>query len=95
MVGLQAVHIRAFLWRPVVKVVMDHVVHDVAAQSPDKHRHRNDLREHAAENCVETSHHQGGQAGGEDQPRAVKWRLCTRRFDMIGRSGWQYDPRMI
>lgn len=36
-VGLQAVHVRAPLGRAIVKVVVDHVVHDVAAQSSDKH----------------------------------------------------------
>lgn len=74
-VGLQAVHVRAPLGGTVVKVVVDHVVHDVATQTSDEHGRTEDLRERPAEDQIETPHHQGGQAGGEDQPRAVKRRL--------------------
>lgn len=56
-VGLQAVHVRAFLWRAVVKVVVNHVVHDVATQPSDKHGHREDVWERVAEDRVEASHH--------------------------------------
>lgn len=79
MVGLQAVHVRASLWRAVMKVVVDHVVHDVATQSSDKHGNPKDLGEQAVEDRVETSHHQGGQAGREDQPGAVKRRLWRQK----------------
>lgn len=79
-VGLQAVHIRASLWRAVMKVVVDHIVHDVATQTPDKHAYPQDIWQHVAEDHIETSHHQGGQAGGEDEPRAVKRRLWTNKF---------------
>ena len=74
-VGLQAVHVRAPLRRAVVKVVVDHVVHHVAAESPDEQGRPEDLWERVLQEDVETPHHQGGQAGGEDQPGAVKRRL--------------------
>lgn len=56
-VGLQGVHIRASLWRAVMKVVVDHVVHDVATQTPDKHAYPQDIWQHDAEDYIETSHH--------------------------------------
>lgn len=56
-VGLQAVHIRASLWRAVVKVVVDHIVHYVATQSPDKYAYPKDIWHRVAKDYVETSHH--------------------------------------
>lgn len=74
-VGLQAVHVRASLWGAVVQVVVDHVVHHVAAQSANKHAYPQDLRQNVAEKHVEAPDHEGGQARREDQARAVKRRL--------------------
>lgn len=74
-VGLQAVHVRPSLGGAVVQVVVDHVVHHVAAQPANKHAHPQDLRQQVAEEHVETPDHEGGQAGREDQAGAVKRRL--------------------
>lgn len=48
-VGLQAVEVRASFWRAVVKIVVDHIVHDVAAQPSDKHGHPKDVWERVSE----------------------------------------------
>lgn len=74
-VGLQTVHVRPSLGRAVVQVVVDHVVHHVAAQSANKHAHPQDLWQYVAEEHIESPNHQGGQAGWEDQTGAVKRRL--------------------
>lgn len=66
-VGLQAVHVRASLGGPVVKVVVDHVVDDVAAQASHKDARAHRLRQRAAQDQVERAHYQRGQAGREDQ----------------------------
>lgn len=75
MVGLQAVQVRASLWRAIVKVVVDHVVHDVAAQPTNKHRHTEGLGQRLTERHIEQPHHYGGQPRRKDEPRAVEWRL--------------------
>lgn len=80
MIGLQTVHVRASLGGAVVQVVVDHVVHHVAAQSADKHAQPQDLWQHVAQEHVETPDHKGGQAGREDQAGAVKRRLRGENF---------------
>ena len=70
-----------------MKVVVDHVVDDVATQSSNKHGYPKDLWEHAVEDRIETSHHQRGQHGREDQPGAVKRRLWRKKFDVTGAAG--------
>lgn len=57
MVGLQAVHIRPSFGGTVVKVVVDHVVNHVAAQSPDKDANPDDVWQRVAEDKVERAHH--------------------------------------
>lgn len=57
MVGLQAVHVRPSLRRAVVKVVVNHVVDHVAAQSSDKQTLPDDLWESVLKDGVETSNH--------------------------------------
>lgn len=74
-VGLQAVHVRASLWGTIVQVVVDHVVHHVAAQSADKNTCSEGLGQRVAEEHVETPDHKGGKAGGKDQTGTIKRRL--------------------
>lgn len=88
-VGLQAVHVRPSLGGAVVQVVVDHVVHHVAAQSANKHAHPQDLRQYVAEEHVESPDHQGGQAGREDQTGAVKRRLRRDRRLVGFTAGWK------
>lgn len=82
-VGLQAVHVRASLRGAVVQVVVDHVVHHIAAQPADKHAHPQDLRQHVSEEHVEAPDHEGGQARREDQAGAVERRL-RRDGSLVG-----------
>lgn len=56
-VGLQVVHVRASLGRAVVKVVVDHVVDDVATEPSDEHAYPEDVRQRLAKDDVETSDH--------------------------------------
>lgn len=78
-VRLQVVQVWAFLRRAVVKVVVDHVVHHVAAQTSNKHGQADDVWKQLVEGHVEHPNHYRGQAGGEDEPSAVEWRLRTER----------------
>lgn len=71
-VGLQAVQVRASPRGPVMQVVVDHVVHHVAAQSAHEHRRGNDIWENLLETHIEGPDHQGGQDRREDQAGAVK-----------------------
>lgn len=74
-IGLQAVHVRPSLRGAVVQVVVDHVVHHVAAQPANKHAHPQDLWQNVAEEYKERPDHEGGQAGRKHQAGAVKRRL--------------------
>lgn len=56
-VGLQVVHIRASLWGTIVKVVVDHIVHNVATQTTHKNANPDDIGQNVAQDYVETANH--------------------------------------
>lgn len=62
-----------------MEVVVDQVVHHVAAQAPDEEAQTHPLREDLGKKQVETPNNGGGQPGGEDQSRAVKRGLREQR----------------
>lgn len=93
-VRLKAVQIRASFWRAIVKVVVDHVVHNVATQSSNKHRCADNLWEGVVKNYVETTHHQRSQAGGEDQPRTIEWRLWREEVSITHRDTTLWEQQV-